>query len=146
MKTRSTPYGNPEEPLNPLALVLTSGATFVARGFSGNLSHLTWLFKEAIKHRGFAFIDVLQPCYTFYNTYDFFRKRVYDLQKEGHDITDFDAALKKAYEWGERIPIGIFYKVSKPTFEDEIPQLQGSPMALRDISNVDVSKAYGLLK
>ncbi|RLE81657.1 MAG: 2-oxoacid:ferredoxin oxidoreductase subunit beta [Thermoprotei archaeon] len=146
VKTRSTPYGNPEEPLNPLALALVSGATFVARGFAGDVAHLTWLFKEAIKHKGFAFIDVLQPCYTFYNTYEYFRRRVYKLEDVGHDITDFEEALKKAYEWNDKIPIGIFYKVRKPTFEETLPQLKGEPLALRDISDVNIEKAYVFLR
>ncbi len=62
VKTRSTPYGNPENPLNPLIIALASGATFVARGFSGDVMHLKELIKEAIKHRGFAMLDILQPC------------------------------------------------------------------------------------
>ncbi|MCD6402923.1 MAG: 2-oxoacid:ferredoxin oxidoreductase subunit beta [Candidatus Aenigmarchaeota archaeon] len=119
-KTRTTPHGNPEEPLNPIALMLVSGATFVARGFAGDLKHLQELLKEAIKHKGFAFIDVLQPCVTFNDTFKFYRERVYKLEETGHDPTSFEKALEKAWEWGERIPIGVFYKVEKPTFEEVI--------------------------
>jgi 2-oxoglutarate ferredoxin oxidoreductase subunit beta len=125
-KGRSTPKGSPEEPFNPIELMLASGATFVARTFAGNLQHMKAVIKEAILHKGFAFVDVLQPCITFYNTYEFYRERVYDLQEEGHDASDFEAAMRKAREWnymnGEanRIPIGIFYKIQKPTFEERV--------------------------
>ncbi len=121
---KSTPKGSPEEPMNPIALALASGATFVARGYAANKKHLIWLIKEAVKHRGFALVDVLQPCVTFYNTFPYFSKHVYDLQEEGHDTSDFMAAMEKAREWNHRlegrVPIGIFYKVEKPTFEEEL--------------------------
>ena len=121
---KSTPKGSPEEPMNPIALALASGATFVARGYAANKKHLIWLIKEAVKHKGFALVDVLQPCVTFYNTFPYFSKNVYDLQEEGHDTGDFIAAMEKAREWNHRlegrVPIGIFYKVEKPTLEEEL--------------------------
>ena len=93
--------------LNPLAHALVSNGTFVARGFSGDMLHLKGLIVEAIKHRGFAFIDVFQPCVTFnyLNTYDWFRQRVYKLEEEGHDVTDRGKALEKAFESLETISI-----------------------------------------
>ncbi|MEO2083601.1 MAG: thiamine pyrophosphate-dependent enzyme [Desulfurobacteriaceae bacterium] len=124
---KSTPEGAPEDPINPIALMLSAGATFVARGFAGDVEHLKWLFKEAIRHKGFSFIDVLQPCVTFFNTFSFYRKHCYKLEEEGHDPTDFGKALEKALEWdyndeGEevRIPIGIFYRAEKETYEERI--------------------------
>lgn len=117
-KTKTSPEGSIEKPLNPLALMLASGATFVARGFTGNVGHLKNLMKEAIMHKGFAIIDVLQPCVTFNNVLQFYRERVYDLNETGHDVKDFDTALSKAYEWGDKIPIGIFYKTERKTFEE----------------------------
>jgi len=121
---RSTPRGSPEEPLNPIELILSAGATFVARGFSGKPKHLQLLIKAAIKHQGFAFIDVLQPCFTFYNTYDFYNQKVYELTEKEHDSLDREAAFAKAGEWaygdGERIPIGIFYQTRKPTYEEKV--------------------------
>jgi len=119
----STPRGSPEEPLNPITLMLVSGATFVARAYTVNLNHTKELIKQAMLHRGFAFIDVLQPCYTFFDTYKYYGQRVYDLQKEGHDYEDWNAAMDKAREWNyggeevERIPIGIFFKTDRPTYE-----------------------------
>jgi len=121
---RSTPKGSPEEPLNPLELMLVSGATFIARAYTVKLSHLKELMKQAILHKGFAFLDVLQPCYTFFDTYKYYSSRVYSLEEEGHNYADWNAALAKGKEWNyggeeaKRIPIGIFYKVDKPTYED----------------------------
>jgi len=144
LKTRSTPYGVFEDPINPIALALACDATFVARGFAGDLNHLTYLIKEAIKHRGFAFIDVLQPCVTFYNTYQFFRERTYRLEDEGWDPTNKVEAFKKAYEWGDRIPIGIFYRIEKPTFRDSIPGYPKQPLVKEDLK-IDLTDLLNLL-
>jgi 2-oxoglutarate ferredoxin oxidoreductase subunit beta len=119
---RSTPRGSIEEPLNPLELLLTSGATFVARGYSVKAEHLVDLMKRAIRHKGFAFIDVLQPCFTFFNTYKYYNEHVYELKD--HDVSDIEAARAKAREWrmgeADKIPIGVFYEVEKPTFDEKI--------------------------
>lgn len=122
MRTRSTPLGSDEIPLNPLSLALVTGATFVARGYSGNVDQLISMVQEGIKHEGFALIDVISPCVTFnrLNTYSFFEKRQYDLQQSGHDINDLQQAIMKAYEWEEKIPMGIFYQVNKPTYESQL--------------------------
>lgn len=123
---RSTPKGSPEEPLNPIELMLTCGATFVARDYTVNVNHLKVLIKRAMLHRGFALIDVLQPCVTFFDTYKYYAGRLYDLQDEGHDAGDWDAALSKAREWNyggeeaKRIPVGIFYEAQKPIYEDAV--------------------------
>lgn len=121
--TKTSPEGSIEDPVNPVALALAAGATFVARGFSGDVPHLAALIKEAISHRGFALIDVLSPCVTFnkVNTYDWFRARVYKL--EGH--YGYLEAYKKALEWPTldpigKIPIGLFYKAERPTYEGEV--------------------------
>lgn len=128
LKTRSTPFGVIENPLNPLALVIACGATFVARGYSGDINHLTWLIMEGLKHRGFAFIDVLQPCVTFYNTYQYFSKRVYRLEDVGWNPTNRLKAYKKTFEWGDKIPIGIFYKGREETLVERLPQLKEKPL------------------
>lgn len=123
-KGRSTPKGTPEEPLNPMEFMIVAGATFVARGYSGKAKHLQGLIKAAIQHKGFSFIDVLQPCHTFFNTYDYYNERVYNLADDDHNASVFEDALRKAREWsyaeGERIPIGIFYQVEKPTYEEKL--------------------------
>lgn len=123
-KTRTTPYGNPEEPINPILLALSSGATFVARGFAGDVQHLTWLIEEAIKHKGFALIDVIQPCKAWdpIHTYEYWRGRMYKLEDTGYNPTDFFSAMNKAVEQSGKVPIGIFYKVEKPTLIDRLSQ------------------------
>lgn len=132
LRTRSTPYGNPEEPFNPLLLLLASGATFVARGFSDDVQHLKELVKRAILHKGFAVIDVLQPCVTFYDTRGWIRERAYKLEDAGHDPRDFRAALERSLE-AERVPLGVLYEVEKPAFEELALSPEHPPPALRDL-------------
>ncbi len=140
-KTKSTPFGSTTTPLNPIAQALVSNCTFVARGFAGDMVHLQKLMIEAMKHRGFAFIDVFQPCVTFnyLNTYDWFKQRVYKLEEAGHDPTDRGKALEKAFEWGDKIPIGIFYKEDRPTFLDEMPQVKENPLLKQKIEDTDIT-------
>lgn len=137
MKTKSTPIeGVIENPIDPIALALASGATYIARSFSGDVKTMTELVKGGIEHKGFALIDCLSPCVTYnkINTYDFFRERVYDLAKEGHDPTDMKAAFAKAMEWPMvqkgRIPLGLFYRNPEvPTYEDlEVALRKGPPV------------------
>jgi len=143
MKTKSTPTGVIEEQTNPVTLAITAGATFVARGFSGDIPHLTQLIKQGINHKGFAVIDVLQPCVTFnkINTYQWFRERIYKLENKDYQQTTKPAALARAFEdWNEKIPLGIFWQEDKPTYEDSLPQLQKGPLIKRDISNINISR------
>jgi len=142
MRTRSSPRGTYEEPINPILFALSIGASFVARGFAGDVKHLTYLIEEAIKHRGFAFIDVLQPCVTFYNTYAYYRQRVYKLEDESHDYTSSEEALRKAREWGDKIPIGIFYKASKPTFSDRKLKDKDPPVHVKPINIAKLYKPF----
>jgi 2-oxoglutarate ferredoxin oxidoreductase subunit beta len=116
MKTKTTPHGNLEGMLNPIALALASGCGYIARGFSGQPKHLMKLYVDGIRHPGFALIDVFSPCVTFnkVQTYDWFRKRVYTLEETNHDPANFHGAMDKALEWGEKIPIGLFYRNPSP--------------------------------
>jgi 2-oxoglutarate ferredoxin oxidoreductase subunit beta len=129
-KTKSTPRGNVEKPVQPLALALASGATYVARGFSGEPKHLTKLVAGAIAHHGFSLIDVFSPCVTFnkVNTYPWFKERVYKLEDEAYDSTDLMAALQKSFEFGQRLPIGLLYQTQKATYEDTEPVLSKGPL------------------
>ena len=138
MKTKSTPYGSVENPINPISLALAAGATFVARGFSGEQKHLTDLIKQAIQHRGFAFIDVFSPCVTYNldNTYPWFKQRVKKLEDDSsYDSTNWVAAMGKSQIWGEEIPIGKFFqRTDLPALDQAEPVLdQGGPLALRDL-------------
>jgi 2-oxoglutarate/2-oxoacid ferredoxin oxidoreductase subunit beta len=125
--------------LNPLALALVLGAGFVARCFSGEKEHLKDTIKAAIDFPGYALIDILQPCVSFnkINTFGWYKKRVYF--PEITDQEDWDAALKLAREWGERIPLGIFYLKPRPTFEESISALEGEPLVFRDFDPNDFS-------
>ncbi|MEM4548093.1 MAG: thiamine pyrophosphate-dependent enzyme [Thermofilaceae archaeon] len=137
VRTRSTPSGNPEEPFNPILLALASGATFVARGFSDDVQHLKELIKRAVNHRGFAIIDVIQPCPTFYDVRREIRGRLYKL--EGHDPADFKAALNLALE-AEKIPLGVLYDVEKPAFEENFKHLVKQPAELASLRKLSLAK------
>jgi 2-oxoglutarate ferredoxin oxidoreductase subunit beta len=138
MATKSTPGGNLEQMLNPLALALAAGCGYVARGFSGDPKHLVQLCKAGILHRGFALIDVFSPCVTFnkHNTFHWFRERVYRLEDEGHNSSDFQAAMDKALEWGARIPVGLFYQnpAPRPSLDDLDPTLHSGPLCRREVA------------
>ncbi len=140
-KTRSTPNGSIEQEVNPPLIALAAGATFVARGFAGDVAHLTSLIEQGISHRGVSFIDIFQPCVTWRKDlpYSLYQSKVYKLEEAGHDTTNFDAAIDRARET-ERWPIGVFYKTDKPIYTDEIPFIKDKPLVSQDISNVDISK------
>lgn len=125
--SRTTLTGSIEESVNPQAIALAAGATFVSRGFAGEIKHLTWLIEQALRHKGYSLVDVFQPCVSFnkVNTYQWYQQRVYKLEDEqDYDVTNRTAAFNKALEWGNRIPIGIFYRVAdKPSYEDQVPAL-----------------------
>lgn len=134
-KTKTSPRGTIEFPVNPLTQALTGNASFVARGYAGELKHLIELFKEAFTWPGFALVDVLQPCVTFnrVNTYDFYRKSVYKLEDSNHDASDFTSAYSKALEWGDKIPIGVFFKQKRETYLDAFPALRDGPLARKEL-------------
>ena len=118
-KGRSTPFGTKELPINPIELMLASGATYIARGTSRGMELLKQVIKGAIAHKGFSIVDVLQTCVTYYNLYDYYDKHVYEMKD--HDPSDFDRAMARAREWDynkeARIPLGVFYKKEMPTFD-----------------------------
>ena len=150
MKTKSTPAGSVENPINPIPLAMVGGATYVARGFSGKQRHLADLLKGAIQHKGFALVDVFSPCVTYNkdNTYQWFNPRVKVLEDQSHDPTDFQNALLKGSLWGEEIPIGLFWKrADLPTLEDLEPVLHDGrgPMACRELGISD-EQAQALIK
>lgn len=147
-RSKSTPFGSTVPPLNPIAHALISDGSFVARGFAGDPKHLQSLIMQAAKHRGFSYIDVFQPCVTFnyLNTYDWFRQRIYKLEEAGHDASDRQKAFEKSYEWGDRIPIGIFYKDDRPTFSDNMPHVKDMSLTKMPIEDVDISRIIESMK
>lgn len=131
VRTKSTPRGNAEMPINPIALAIVSGATYVSRAFSGEPRHMADIIAGGIAHKGFALVDVFSPCVTYnkINTYPWFKKRVYKLEDDpDYDATDHQGALKRAYEWGDRIPLGLFYREDQPTYEESEPALKDGPL------------------
>ena len=132
IKTKTTPHGNIEGMLNPMSLALASGCGYIARGFSAQPKHLLQLYKDGIQHPGFALIDVFSPCVTFnkHNSYSWFRERVYKLEEEEHDTSNFHAAMDRALEWGDRIPIGLIYRNPDPPppLDALDPALTGQPL------------------
>ena len=129
MVTKNMPFGVISEQFNPMALAVALDCSFAARGYAGDTEHLKGLMKAAINHKGFALIDILQPCVTFnkVNTYEWYKQRVYHLGPE-YDPADRKAAFAKALEWSERIPIGIIYRNDRPVFEDRVPMLKEQPL------------------
>ena len=143
MKTKSTPFGSVEIPVNPITSAIMNGATFVARGFSGDGKHLVELMKKAIQHKGFSLVDIFSPCVTFNhdNDYKFFKSRVKKLEDEGHDTSDWKSACEKALMWGDTIYTGLFLQKEQPTLGQLEPVLEeGGPLAYRSLG---LSKEQG---
>jgi len=141
-QSKSTPRGAFELAINPIAQSLASNASFVARGYAGDMHHLTDIFKQAITHEGFSIVDVFQPCVAWnnVNTYEFYKERIYKLEEEGHDSTDMDEAYRKAREWGDRIPIGVFYRMERPAYIDYFPFLKGEPVVRLPLDSFDITE------
>lgn len=126
--TKTTPMGAPT-PFNPLAVAVACDVGMAARSFAGDIEHLSQMIKLGIQHKGFALIDVLQPCVTFnhVNTFAWYRQRVYKLGQD-YDPADRVAAFQKAQEWGDKIPIGIIYRKDRPVFEDYVSASKKGPL------------------
>jgi len=126
MVTKMQSEGVISETFSPLSVALALGAGFVARGFSGKTGHLSRIIQEGIKHKGLSLIDILQPCVSFnqLNTFDWYRKRVWDLFEEGYIPDDFNKAMELSRMWGDKIPIGIIYQKEKPSYTDKIHKLK----------------------
>ena len=156
-KNKATPVPVVEAPINPMALALSAGATFVARGFAGDNKQETELIMAGVKHKGFAIIDSMQPCVTFNhkNTFSWFYERVYKAEAQGHDPKDKAKAYALAEQWPlrrhiaegekEHIPTGIIYTEDRPTWEDGLPQIAKVPLALQPLGEPDITPLLGEL-
>jgi len=180
VKTKSLPEPNINSSINPISLALTVGVTFIARSYAYDIRHLKEIIKRAIEHKGFAFIDVLQPCPTYnnINTKAWYsgedrldpvtkkaRSRIYKIEEQGFDpvirtgMTKEQIQNKKfevvkiAEEWGDKIPIGVFYQNELVTnyesrIERRIPTYYQRPPALQKIqddngmSNTDLTEIF----
>jgi 2-oxoglutarate/2-oxoacid ferredoxin oxidoreductase subunit beta len=143
--TKTTPTGA-WEPLNPLALAIAAGASFVARSYAGDTGHLSGMIAQAIRHKGFSYIDIFQPCVTFnrVNTYQYYQKHLYKLEDDkSYDPSDRVSAFKKSLEGGEKIPIGLLYRCDRPVFEEELQVARGTPPVKQAL---DPGQIAGLLE
>ncbi|MCS7243751.1 MAG: 2-oxoacid:ferredoxin oxidoreductase subunit beta [Candidatus Calescibacterium sp.] len=142
MKTKSLPLPNINEAINPLVVAISCGYTFVARSYAYDVKHLKEIIKQAILHKGLSLVDILQPCpsYNDIHTKEYFEevvnnsKRIYKLEETGYDGEVKDPnnneeiqqkllqAIAKSQEWGEKIPIGVFYKINLPTLTDRLKE------------------------
>jgi 2-oxoglutarate/2-oxoacid ferredoxin oxidoreductase subunit beta len=129
--TKTQPEGVRNEPFNPIATAIVMRAGFVARSFSGMQDHLTEMIVQAMNHPGFALVDILQPCVTFnkVNTFAWYRKRCQPVPAD-HDPTDWQSAMRLAYEWQERIMTGVIFKCSRPVMTFPEPGATPRPVAL----------------
>lgn len=133
-KSKSTPSGIIETPINPISLALTSGATFIAQSFAGDANHSISMIKAAIEHKGFSLVNILQPCVTFnkVNTYQYYLQRVYKLGDD-YKKEEYKVALEKSIEINEeKFPLGIIYQTQKPVFTDQLPQLIDNTLIERE--------------
>jgi 2-oxoglutarate ferredoxin oxidoreductase subunit beta len=138
--------GSIEMAANPLALALAAGGTFIARGFAGDIKGLADLIAQAVEHKGYSLVDILQPCVTFNrkNTYDWYRDRVYNLEDTEHDPGDRMAAFEKALEWGDRIPVGVLYQTRLPTYDEQVAGLKEGPVATRELKRLTEAEIKSL--
>lgn len=132
--TKTTPEGSGQA-MNPIGLAVLGGASFVARGFAGDIEHLSGLIQQGIQHKGFSLIDILQPCVSFNrkNTFQWYQERIYKLKEDEYDPTDKRQVRAKAEEWGEKIPIGVIFREERATFEEHQPALRKGPLVKQDI-------------
>jgi 2-oxoglutarate ferredoxin oxidoreductase subunit beta len=140
--SRSTPEGLIEVPINPVSLAITTGGSFVARGYAAKPAQLKELIKQAILHKGFSFVDILQPCVTFnkINTYQYYQNKVYELSEAGHDSSDWQKAMIVGHEWGEKIPLGVVYQDAREDYLDDLPQEKGKALVNRPVVKRSIKK------
>lgn len=120
--TDSTPYGSYENYVEPCALAILYGATFVAREFSARARKLADVIAQAIQHPGFSLVHILSPCVTFFDTYDFYKQQVKELPSD-YDPTDMHLALRYATDMEQRW-VGVLFKTYKPTFEERVQAIR----------------------
>jgi len=141
--TKAQPCGVHSAPLNPIGIAVAMRAGFVARSFSGLTDHLADMIRSAISHQGFAIVDVLQPCVSFnkVNTHKWYKDKCVPLPRD-YDSTDWESAMKVAFEQGDRIPIGVIHENNRPSFESHFPVCKAGPLS---VQNVDLQRLEQVL-
>jgi len=139
--TKAQPEGVHAEPFHPLAVAVAMHAGFVARSFSALVDFTADLIAQAIKHRGFSLVDILQPCVSFnkVNNFAWYKKRCYELPQD-YDPTNMEIAFKKALEWGDKIPIGVIYKNNRPAFEDHFEVIKKEKLIAQPVDYAVINK------
>ncbi len=142
--TKAQPGGSHLEPFNPVEVAVAMRASFVARSFTGMVDHAAAMIAAAIRHEGYALVDILQPCVSFnkVNTFAWYKKRCQELPDD-YDPTDWEAAMRTAREWDERIPVGIIYRNDRPTYETLLGFDADAPLVDR---KVDRKKLDALMR
>jgi len=139
--TKAQPEGVALAPFNPLAIAIAMHAGFVGRGYVGLEDDLVQLLVQAIHHRGFSLVDILQPCVSFnrVNTYQWYKDRCKPLPSS-YDPTDWEAAIRLSQQWGDEIPVGVIYRNSRPPFEDHIATLKKGPLVAQTVDRARLAK------
>jgi len=134
MQKKATPYGSPDNPVNPMLMSIAYGATFVARGFSARPKEVTDLIKQGILHKGFALLQIFSPCVTFNDTFDYFRERTAPLPAD-HDPANRMMALERAMSV-DPLYLGVFYREERSTYDQQMAELRdrsGSQFSLEEL-------------
>ena len=139
--TKTTPFGEIKKPINPLLLSINAGASFVARGFAGDPKQLAEIIRQGIRHKGFAHIDILQPCVSFNkeNTYEWYREVIYKLDEHRYEPNDQARAIEKITEFERegKMPVGIFYQERRETYGDQLIQLKEEPLYAQSLEGIN---------
>lgn len=127
--SKAQPNGLINEPMNPLKIAISAGASFVARVYPKDFNHTTKILKKAMEHDGYAIVDMAIPCLIYHKNTDFLEENIYKLEERGHDPSDKGEAMEKASQWDydlkeSDIPVGIFYREDKETLAERKPQLK----------------------
>ncbi|MBT2689849.1 2-oxoacid:ferredoxin oxidoreductase subunit beta [Bacillus sp. ISL-47] len=145
--TKSTPEGNPESPVSPIHVALSSNASFIAQGFSGNLKQITSLIEQGIQHKGFSFINIFSPCVTFNKvfTYDWFKQNLINLDNENdYDVSNRSLAFEKVEQTNGFIT-GVIYRKERKEFTESLPGNSGKSSLIDQNLSVNKSDIHNLL-
>ncbi len=127
--TGTSPWGVLTAPFSPLPMAVDANISFAARSFSGDQDHLVDTIVAAVNHKGFSFVDILQPCVSFnnLNTHQWYRERVTPIDSS-HNPKDRRAAWELAQQWGDQIPIGVIYEGDRPAYDELVPAIKTTPL------------------